>query len=118
MKNIIKGAVVVLASAVASQALALPSLPGRFEQFYAEKGIDVAPLSSKACALCHSGFFPNGGNLNGFGRDLQENVDVRAQVVDFSAIEELDSDADSFSNIVEFNAGTLPGDADSAPLAQ
>lgn len=105
----------VVLSGVSFQALALPPLPGKFANFYAEKDIDVTPLAEKACGLCHDGFFPNRGNLNAFGKDVQAEVEIRAALVDFSPIEELDSDEDGFTNIEEIIAGTLPGDAESVP---
>ena len=61
------------------------------------------------CLVCHmreSG----GGGLNGFGSDYSENDN------DIEAIAELDSDGDGHSNEVELEAGTYPGDPDSAPL--
>ncbi len=100
---------------VSFQAFALPALPGAFGSFYEDQGIDVSPLTAQNCRLCHDGVFPNRGNLNGFGVDVDENVNVRSRDVDFSAIEGLDSDGDGFTNIEEFEAGTLPGDASSRP---
>jgi hypothetical protein len=99
----------------ASSAFAVPALPGKFSQFYNDKGIDVSALAGQSCRLCHAGIFPNGGNLNSFAADLRDNTDVRARAVDFGAIEGLDSDGDGASNLDEITAGTLPGDASSRP---
>ena len=118
MKILLKTTSVISVALFASSAFALPALPGRFSSFYAEKGIDVTELAARSCALCHAGAFPNAGNLNGFGRDVQENVQFRARVVDFSPIEDLDSDNDTFDNITEISSGTLPGDASSVPAAE
>lgn len=96
-------------------ALAVPSAPGKFADFYQAKGIDVRALSEQSCRLCHGGIFPNGGNLNDFGSDVRAKLDIRASTVDFSAIEGLDSDGDGASNLDEIKAGTLPGDSSSKP---
>lgn len=116
MKTIFRLGCAAVLSGVSFQAVALPSLPGKFEDFYAEEDIDVSSLARKACGLCHDGFFPNRSNLNAFGKDLQADVDIRADLVDFGLIEELDSDEDGFTNIEEILSGTLPGDADSFPV--
>jgi hypothetical protein len=103
------------ATLAAATAFAVPSAPGKFSEFFTAKGIDVTSLSSQSCRLCHGGIFPNGGNLNDFGSDVQAKLDIRASTVDFSAIEALDSDSDGASNLDEIKAGTLPGDSSSKP---
>jgi hypothetical protein len=106
---------VTAATLAAATASAVPSAPGKFSDFYSAKGIDVTALNNQSCRLCHGGIFPNGGNLNDFGSDIQANLDIRASSVDFTAIEALDSDSDGASNLDEIKAGTLPSDAGSKP---
>ena len=62
------------------------------------------------CALCHpAGGGNNAGNLNSYATDFAANAHS------FTAIENLDSDSDGFTNIVEINARTFPGDPASFP---
>ncbi len=105
----------VLTLVGATQAFAVPALPGKFSQFYSDKGIDVSSLASQSCRLCHGGVFPTGGNINAYAQDLRDNTDIRASSVDFGRIDDLDSDGDGATNITEIQAGTLPGDAGSKP---
>lgn len=109
------GASAVVAAIATPAAFALPALPGKFSKFYTDQGIDVTKLASQSCRLCHAGVFPNGGNINAYAQDLRNTTDIRATPVDFASIEELDSDEDGATNIVEIKAGTLPGDATSKP---
>jgi len=63
-----------------------------------------------ACKLCH--IDPAGGGpRNPYGADWVSHAR------DFGAIEQLDSDGDTYKNIDEINAGTWPGDATSHPNA-
>lgn len=57
------------------------------------------------CKLCH-GTLPQ---LNPYGLDYQKYEH------DFKKIEELESDGDTYTNISEINANTLPGDKESHP---
>ena len=58
------------------------------------------------CGLCH----PNGtSSFNPYANDFA------AAGHSFKAIESLDSDKDGFTNLVEINARTFPGDAKSVP---
>ncbi len=64
--------------------------------------------SIAACVLCH--IDPNGGGTrNPYGEAF------RSAGHSFSAIENLDSDGDGWTNIQEINANTFPGDATSHP---
>lgn len=96
-------------------AFALPGLPGQLKGFYEKQGLDISAITNQSCRLCHAGVFPNRGNLNTFGTDIQELVEFREREVDFSPINDIDSDGDGASNLEEFKAGTLPNDENSAP---
>ena len=61
------------------------------------------PLDS--CNLCHTSIPPR----NSYGNDFASHNRS------FTAIENLDSDGDGFTNIVEINALTFPGDPNSHP---
>ena len=66
-----------------------------------------SPFSiSNDCNVCHTGGF----SLNPYGQAYAGN-----NPHSLTAIENLDSDGDGFSNIMEINAGTNPGDAGSMP---
>lgn len=96
----IAGIVVALACG-GSRALAVPSYLVGFGARYASSEPGV-----KACILCHA---PAGPPLNPYGRDFAA-ADHR-----FVAIEAMDSDRDGFTNRVEIESGTLPGDRRSRP---
>jgi hypothetical protein len=83
-------------------------------------GFDAVYPSATAisnCALCH--LDPGGGGpLNPYGTDFASTaIPGHTSNVFDAALEALDSDGDSFSNIVEINAGTgtNPGDSTSHP---
>jgi hypothetical protein len=63
------------------------------------------PLDS--CNLCHTSSLA----LNVYGSDFAKNSHS------FTAIQNLDSDGDGYSNLVEINAHTFPGDGNSHPAA-
>jgi hypothetical protein len=60
------------------------------------------------CNLCHPG--GDTGSYNPYGTDF---LDAGSNTAAFAAIENLDSDGDGFTNIVEINARTFPGDPSS-----
>jgi hypothetical protein len=62
------------------------------------------------CNLCHPG--GDTGSYNPYGTDF---LDAGSNTAAFAAIENLDSDGDGFTNIVEINARTFPGDPSSFP---
>jgi|TARA_B100001971_G_scaffold83887_1_gene77189 hypothetical protein len=62
------------------------------------------------CKVCH--VRASGGPLNSYGDDF-ESSGRRT-----SALNDLDSDADGFSNAEELAAGSLPGDQDSTPTSK
>jgi hypothetical protein len=86
-----------------------------FRQVYAPKeGTDLA--KAMPCLVCHSKMPPTKTELNPYGVALQKAaagkaIDEKA----LRAVEKLDSDKDTFSNIDEIKAGTLPGDPSSKP---
>ena len=63
------------------------------------------------CALCHASNIPA---LNPYGAAYKANGRSSAAL---AAIESVDSDGDGFSNIVEINAATFPGDPNSHPAS-
>lgn len=71
---------------------------------------DLPSSYGSVCLVCHLSE-SGGGALNSFGSDYSENDN------DIEAINDLDSDGDGHTNEEELNAGTYPGDPDSAPLS-
>lgn len=97
---------------IATAAFATGQISMTFTQVYSPKA--GTAVATAACALCHTkGAVPSKTTLNPYGADLakQKTRDAAA----FKAIEKLDSDKDGFSNLVEIQAGTLPGDPASKP---
>lgn len=80
-------------------ASARPSFLTSFNQYY-----DTAGTRLDSCATCHSGEArnPYGRAYAGSGKN-------------FAAIENLDSDGDGFTNLVEINSLTFPGNPDDYP---
>ncbi len=98
MKSLLVFSVVSLLSASAF------AMPGYFEKF--KKTYPAAKAIAK-CTICHNG--SGYKDRNDFGKDFANNGH------DFKAIEGFDSDVDSFTNLAEITAGTLPGNRDSHP---
>jgi hypothetical protein len=71
---------------------------------------DLPSSYGSVCLVCHLSA-SGGGDLNGFGSDFSENGN------DIEAINDLDSDGDGHTNEKELEAGTYPGDPDSAPVS-
>jgi len=67
------------------------------------------------CVLCHTD--PAGGGArNSYGSDYESTaIPGHTSHVFDAALEALDSDGDTFSNITEITAGSYPGDATSVP---
>ena len=89
-----------------NQAAARSSFPGAF---YGQYGVNIS------CDYCHPN--NNTSQFNPYSTDLRsEYLSNGGVILDaFTAVEPLDSDGDSFTNIQEILAGTLPGDASSFP---
>lgn len=83
----------------ASMASARPNYLEAFNQHY-----DTGGTKLDSCSICHSGEArnPYGRAYAGSGKN-------------FTAIENLDSDGDGFTNLVEINALTFPGDPEDYP---
>jgi hypothetical protein len=99
-----------LATWTAAKPTDLPT----FKQLYSPK--DGTALASAACLTCHAKMPPTKTDLNPYGVDVQKAAAGRT--VDSAVlkkIEKLDSDKDTFSNLDEIKAGTLPGDPKSKP---
>ncbi len=90
-------------------ALALPNDQTLFKSTYNPK--EGTALANAACVTCHAKM-PPGKDLNPYGKDF---LGKGRNAAALKAIESLDSDKDGFTNIVEINAGTLPGDPASKP---
>ncbi len=94
---------------IAAAAFALPNELTLFKSTYNPK--EGTALANAACLVCHAKMPPS-KDLNPYGKDyLGKGKNAAA----FKAIEPVDSDKDGFTNIVEINAGTLPGDPASKP---
>ncbi|MDR7418740.1 MAG: hypothetical protein QN178_07490 [Armatimonadota bacterium] len=99
---------------VVTWAAASPALTGTMKSLYAPKdGTDLA--KAMPCLACHTTMPGTKTNLNPYGVDLQKAAKGTFNEAAFKAIEALDSDKDTFKNIDELKAGTLPGDAKSKP---
>jgi hypothetical protein len=70
---------------------------------------------SISCTYCHPG--GNTSQFNSYGSDFRDAYLASGNATNaFTAIEPLDSDGDSFTNIDEITARTLPYDAASVPV--
>lgn len=107
---------VLLSGLFAHTAYAFPQYLPIVKTTYAVKVGGV--IDAKKCAVCHAD--PAGGGVvNPYGREIKTflktaaNKAVTPEVL--HAIETKDSDGDGFTNLDEFKADTLPGDASSHP---
>jgi hypothetical protein len=105
--------VVGLVLGVSGIAFATNSYKTQFNTRYGTTGSAI-----DQCILCHSANPGTLSNLSGnrYGVDLQNTI-VNTGAINFASVESLDSDGDGFSNIVEINARTFPGNAASKPSA-
>jgi len=98
--------VIAVVLAVGGTAYAVSGYLNTFNSTYGTSGTRL-----NTCGLCHNN--PGGGGpVNNFGSDFASgghNFDA--------ALEALDSDGDTFSNIDEINALTFPGDPSDFPAA-
>jgi len=83
------------------------ALPAYLDQFNTQYGTAGTVLDT--CRLCHSSASPGTTDLNPYGTAFRNSGH------NFVTIEPLDSDGDGFSNIVEINARSFPGDPSSTP---
>jgi len=97
--------VIALIVGMFSMAHAVPSHLDKFNTKYGTAGSAL-----DTCILCHG---PSGPPLNPFGADFLNRT--KGNLTFNAKLEGLDSDGDGFTNIVEINARTFPGDATSHP---
>lgn len=91
--------------------LAVPSYLSEFNTLYGTSGTVL-----NTCILCHT--TASGPALNPYGTDVAGAHTAGTPVTPaLTAIEPLDSDGDTFTNIVEINARTFPGDPTSFPAS-
>ncbi len=103
-------AAVMVMALVAAVAVAMPKDLDLFKATYSPK--EGTPLAGAACLTCHAKMPPS-KDLNPYGKDYLGKTTRDAAAL--KAIENLDSDKDGATNIVEIRAGTLPGDPASKP---
>lgn len=97
---------ILLLMVLAAALVGVPSAlgwPGYLDSFNAQ--YNTAGTSLGSCNTCHYSDFTR----NPYGSDFASNGH------NFTAIESMDSDGDTFTNIEEITAGTFPGDASSYP---
>lgn len=110
---------------LSSPALAMsPAGPDGFCAKYAASPLCTGGVLQPSCNLCHL----NAPTRNAFGDAIHANLAPTAprplSLGDFAtalpsalaAIESADADGDGYSNLVEIQRGTLPGDATSHPV--
>jgi hypothetical protein len=97
--------VMALTAGFSTMAFASGGYVGQFQTKYGT-GITI-----DNCSLCHTGT-PSRTNTNQFANDF-----ASAGHVFTTALENLDSDGDTYTNIAEITARTYPGDAASHPGA-
>jgi len=93
----------VLGLACASPSHATSTLANAFTARYPASGT----RSAAGCNTCHAGS-TSVNSLNAYGRDLHATSAATADLR-LAAIESVDSDKESHSNLVEINASTQPG---------
>jgi len=104
-KLILLVCMMLLALFTASMAVAFTSYTNAFNNEYGTAGTNGGSTLG-SCITCHNGATGNGGE-NPYGSAYQGS---------FTAIENIDSDGDGFTNIDEILVGTFPGDASSTPV--
>ena len=98
------------------QALAFSSYMDSFNTKYGTSGTNGGTTLG-SCITCHTN--PTGGaGWNDYGLDVQARLAAGDSIDQaLTNIEANDSDKDTFSNIVEINARTFPGDPNSHPAS-
>lgn len=101
----------------AGVAWAQPTGPILFCEVYPDAS--ACAVAPPQCTLCHLNTDPEALEWNAYGEDVRSALDggdfntlVAAAL---EAVEADDSDADAFTNLEEIEAGTWPGDPNSAP---
>ena len=101
-------AAIILMPAIAS------AKPGIFKKFQATYPNSQLP-GKMGCMLCHED--TDSYNRNPYGMEVEKTLATNGGAPNFAAIEALDSDGDSFTNIEEINANTAPGDKNDHPAS-
>jgi cytochrome c2 len=99
----------------ATWAAATPQAGTPFRTLYGTPKEGSALAKAMPCQVCHTAMPPAKTNLNPYAADLQKAAKGALNEAAFKAIENLDSDKDGSTNVVEIRAGTLPGDPRSKP---
>jgi hypothetical protein len=90
-------------------AVALPEVLNNFNVHYNTIGTRL-----DTCDTCHYPGSQNATNLNPYGIDVKNNLNMPMDKA-FASIEHLDSDMDGFSNIDEIHNLTFPGNKSDFP---
>jgi len=108
-----KVGIVLLAMALtagfSTMAFATPTYLSSFQKKYGKN------ITIDNCSLCHPGGNGSASNLNQFAKDFA-SASIGNHTFN-AALEALDSDGDTYTNIAEITARTYPGDAASHPGA-
>ncbi len=104
------GLVVVLLVACALPAMATSGVLSTWKSTYPSSTLGT----TYSCSLCHG----SGSSFNPYGSSISTALAGGGTVANaLHAVEVQDSDGDGYTNIVEINANTLPGDASSHPTS-
>jgi len=102
--------ILALVIGYAGIALGVSSYATSFKSTYPTSPLSslstVSGQAGNLCTVCHGS---SGGSRNSYGSAFS------GAGRNFKSIEAQDSDGDTFSNLVEINAGTFPGNASSTP---
>ena len=107
-KIVLCGLILVGSLAASTNVFAVSSYTNLFNSTYGTSGTRGANTIG-SCITCHPGALNGSGTLNSYASDWL------AAAHNLAAVEALDSDSDGYTNLIEIQAGTFPGDASSQP---